>query len=634
MPIVPVPKFKNPFKSKNKSPPSRSNSTITSPSTLSPSVTFPPTPPTSTTSSSTLSSPPATPLPSKSSQAPVLPMPMAAISSPVPAAPASESPKVYNVLVLGETQSGKSTLVEFMKKYADPSVAINTKLIGTGFLSHTEKPSTYKIHTNLPEYHVADSTPKAKEPRVNYGEFLSLEDPYDFEDELNRRRNLTLVKGESSYPEMTFNIIDTPGLNATEGDDEQHVQKIFNALIDAKTIHLLIITISSGPFTQGLQDAIKCYVDMFPDFNGIIAFVHTHFNYNNLHPVRAQGSQAIEIRMDSLHKIMGRNTFAHFKIDCDVYNKKPIRDCITQNTLQRILELATFNRPVDMKHTVVNKTRKMRDIDNLLRDKFEATSRTIEQTLRFKDKEEGDLLSEIFMLETTIHKQDARIDVLKEYLIRHDVTRHEILFEQRRDLDYEAEGKGQKLLISFPPNGEGQPHIIEDKKMIRHGVNITEESGGRGSTFWWAEFERISPQNCVLHVKLYTAKRNKHLEEIAARKAELANLEEKRRISQVRRDEHAIQHRDKKEQIRDIVDNHADGIQILKYVTNEVISPDVFAALMNAKAYMGNTALCARQVQAVYTELARMELLPRSSSMGSRQSTSGSERQNSFATLR
>ncbi|KAF9278116.1 hypothetical protein BGZ74_003171, partial [Mortierella antarctica] len=280
----------------------------------------------------------------------------------------ADTQKTYNVLVLGETQSGKSTLIEHIRRYADPEVVFNTGAIGTGFLSHTQKVTIETVTTNLPGYQVVDK--KNKNAKVNYGEYMKkYKDEYDYEDALNVRKGLESTRGPARLQEtVKFNLIDTPGLNATGGDDEKHVQGIFGGLIEAKTIHLLIITISSGPFTQGLQDAIKCYVDMFPDFNGIIAFVHTHFDYKDFHHARKQASKAIELRTERLHDIMGRTTFPHFKIDCDIYNKKPIRDCITQNTIQKILELATFNQPVNMLHTVVNKTRKMRDIDNVLKD--------------------------------------------------------------------------------------------------------------------------------------------------------------------------------------------------------------------------------------------------------------------------
>ncbi|KAF9333343.1 hypothetical protein BG006_003758, partial [Podila minutissima] len=86
----------------------------------------------------------------------------------------------YNVLVLGETQSGKSTLIECMRKYADPLVEINTQALGTGF-------------SYAGEYYVQE---KGVE-RVNYGDFLKIPDEYDYEDALNMRKGFKRKKGAS-----------------------------------------------------------------------------------------------------------------------------------------------------------------------------------------------------------------------------------------------------------------------------------------------------------------------------------------------------------------------------------------------------------------------------------------------------
>ncbi|KAF9367893.1 hypothetical protein CPB97_005176, partial [Podila verticillata] len=64
----------------------------------------------------------------------------------------------YNILVLGETQSGKSTLIQFMRKYADTGTAIDTTALGAGFLSHTQKANITSISTDLPEYSVMDKS--------------------------------------------------------------------------------------------------------------------------------------------------------------------------------------------------------------------------------------------------------------------------------------------------------------------------------------------------------------------------------------------------------------------------------------------------------------------------------------------
>ncbi|KAG0345999.1 hypothetical protein BG004_002650 [Podila humilis] len=518
----------------------------------------------------------------------------------------------YNVLILGETQSGKSTFIECARKYANPDEVLDLKKLGTGFTSCTIETHETPILTDLPEHIVRD---KDKQ-QVNYGEFIKDGDEYDFEDSLNKRSSMTLdvVSSRLTKPAI-FNLIDTPGLNATkEGDDEKHVQKIFKKLIEVKTIHLLIITISSGPFTQGLQDAIKNYVDMFPDFNGIIAFVHTHFDYKNFHPNREKHMEAINLRTEKLHDIMGRLTFPHFKIDCDVYNKKPIRQCITNNAIQKVLELATFNSPVDMLHTVVNKTRKMRDIDNILQDKFQATSRTIERTLRFKDRVEGAMLSEIYRRETDIHQLEAEISVSNEYLIRHDSDRPEVLHEERHDLDYQSQIEKTEKTVRFPPAGTLE-YDISNRELLCHNVIYDEEPSdavqedlvARGAPWrsYTVNFHRTSPQHSVFHTKIYTAKRNLHSKDIEAKRQELVKLEEDLELAKHHRDVFDMQNGGRKERIKAIVDSHREGIEILRFVSNKVLSPLVFEALMDANAYKGDPAQCSKNVEKVYMRLAK-----------------------------
>ncbi|KAF9277462.1 hypothetical protein BGZ74_003326, partial [Mortierella antarctica] len=375
----------------------------------------------------------------------------------------------YNVLVLGETQSGKSTLIQCMRKYANPDIEVNTKALGTGFLSRTMEVKTEIIATNLPEHKVVDGNGA----NIDCRKFLRTPDENDYEDLLNMRKDLEMKKGNPRLPKpVQFNLIDTPGLNATGGDDEKHVQQIFDGLIKAKTIHLLLITISSGLFSQGLKDTIKAYVDMFPDFNGIIAFVHTHFDYKNFHPMHTQESRALDLKMESLHKTLGRTTFPHFKIDCNIRNKRPIRESITQNTIQKILELATFNRPMDMLLTVVNKTRKMRDIDNCLRPQFERAIAKTEQTQWLEDPREGELLAEVFRCETRIHELDAKVRVLDEFIVCHDVDQPEVLYEARLDMENEAGGQGQTVTVQYQETETRDRPLPIDRDILCHGIEL------------------------------------------------------------------------------------------------------------------------------------------------------------------
>ena len=523
----------------------------------------------------------------------------------------------YNVLVIGETQSGKSTLIQYMRKYANPYQKIDTSAIGTGYLSHSTKVANVSITTNLPEYYISDT--KDPKIRLDYEEFINIPCPYEYEDAINMRKGLTMIPGEPLLDkEVNIKLVDTPGLNATLGDDEANIQKIFDALIDAKSIHLILITVSSGPFTHGLQDAIQAYLNMFPGFNGIIAFVHTHFDYKYRHPANPLVSNAIDRRTQSLHKIMRRTSFAHFKIDCDIYNKKAIRECITQNTIQKILALATLNQPIDMLHTVINKTRKMRDIDNILRDKFEATSLTIEKTLRFNNKEEGDLLAQIYRNETTVHKLEAQIKVLDEFFARHDVELLEILHEERINMDYEVDDQGKSISIRYPKTGESE-FAIKRRDLLLHGVKLIDETPTDDMQQLWVDnsetpwgawegtFERTSQQS-VLHVKIYATKSSLNQDEINRKRAEYNQLKQDLVMAKMNRDSHAYENESKRQEIKTIVDRHSECIQVLGFVANHLLSAETFNALIAANAYIGNTAECAKKVEAVYMALAKADV--------------------------
>ncbi|KAG0240871.1 hypothetical protein BGX31_001580, partial [Mortierella sp. GBA43] len=60
--------------------------------------------------------------------------------------------KVCNILLLGPTQSGKSTFLEHVRQYANPSHKIDETYIGYGNKSHTKEPRVEIIETTLPEY--------------------------------------------------------------------------------------------------------------------------------------------------------------------------------------------------------------------------------------------------------------------------------------------------------------------------------------------------------------------------------------------------------------------------------------------------------------------------------------------------
>ncbi|KAG0343386.1 hypothetical protein BG005_002455 [Podila minutissima] len=243
---------------------------------------------------------------------------------------------------------------------------------------------------------------------------------------------------------------------------------------------------------------------------------------------------------------MGRTTFPHFKIDCEVYNKKPIRDCITQNTIRKILGLAILSQPINVLHTVIHKTRKMRNIDNILRDKFEATCILSEQILQFKNADEGELLAGGFCNEETrIDKLDPRMEELKE----------------RPRTEREGVGPGKSF--------EGIPTYTEQQCWEKDRQSLCKTC--------LSKFGRMAlPQRSVLDVKHATTSLNVDRKDIKQRRNEQVKLEERLQVATDFPDNHALKNEAKKQQIKEI-----------------------------SEAYKGDTAVCAKKVLHVYRSLVR-----------------------------
>ncbi|KAF9204835.1 hypothetical protein BGZ59_000829 [Podila verticillata] len=479
----------------------------------------------------------------------------------------------YNVLVLGETQSGKSTLIQSIRKYADTSIDIDTTALGTGFLSHTQKVNITSISTDLPECSVVDKSGT----NIIYSKFIKMPDGNDFEDALNMRHGLETTKGRPRLSMSTkFNIIDTPGLNSTGRDDEQNVQSIFNALNTISTIHLILITFSLGPFTRGLNDAIKTYVDLISGFPGTIAFVNTHFDYKYFHPTRAQISHAIDHRTERLRRIIGETMIHSFKIDCNISSRRPIRNCITQNTILEILELATLSQPVHLPRSFLAKTRKMRDIDNILRPQFESALADFERTTVLQGPNEKELLADVLLCNTRIHKLKIKIKALDEFFVRQEVPLLEIQYNERVDMQ----------------------HMVIDQKRT---VEICHQE---------TRVQHVPIQRDQLHhqVKIHTTMLNKCRADIEENRKQHWVLQRKMERAIRRRDKNA-HHREKwSQEVMDAIDDHAEKLQVLEFLASEFLMPEVFKALINAEAYIGDTAQCIKKVQKVYAGLARKHL--------------------------
>ncbi|KAG0025668.1 hypothetical protein BGZ82_009896 [Podila clonocystis] len=425
------------------------------------------------------------------------------------------STPTYNILLLGETQSGKSTLMEALQKYADPEYTITRDRIGDRCFSKTSDIITATIHTDLPSYF---TTIIDQGVRVDYGQLLDVSQE-DYEDELDQKV-YRLQREQSSHPKFTFNLIDTPGLNDSSLFDEVNIALIFKALENIKSIHLVVITVANNPFTEGLRGALQSYVNLLPELNGNIVFLHTRIDYAKMHPDDEEFSGYMAEKQRILHDLMGRDTVPHILIDNDLESQKTIRICITQNMLRDLLGMATFNQSVPIEAMVMNKTEKMQIVDSILRHKYHEIIIARETTLGGKNREEQAVLARIGDLKARIAEHEQTLQDIKRDLAFYDkdslVLHHEESYQQGVSLMGLVE-PAKAMYFPGKTRAEKQGfihHSIDHIDILERNVKILQQAGGLGQAFWAVRFRNRKQQNGLYRVKIYITKRKKFSEKI------------------------------------------------------------------------------------------------------------------------
>ncbi|KAF9168953.1 hypothetical protein BGX20_010994 [Mortierella sp. AD010] len=402
--------------------------------------------------------------------------------------------KILNVLLLGDTQFGKNTFIEFVKEYADPDYTIDSSNIASSISSYSKEVIHSTVHTDLPMMSVVENASGSSPIEVYLGSLINdWPDFDDFEDALNLKNLRTIRVQPSGFPtQYQFNFFDVPlDLNDTTQGDEVHMASIYQALRCAKDVSLVLITVGTTTFTPGFQAVVKCYFDMFPGLHRLTAFVHTHANYQDLHPSREKSILRLATRIEQLNDLMREDSCSHFVIDCDLKTTSAVRTCITQNTIRNILCLAPLNEPVAVNRIQIYKSPKIKYTDSILVEKYKSIVDGMSMSERFK------------------YSQEAHLDELRsderdfgEHTKEHNTSDQIMIYESSFDEKWKIFHRNKIHYMEFPD----QERVILKKSISCNNVKIVEEQGGEGKSYWKIELRRRSFKNGFLHAKLYTTK--------------------------------------------------------------------------------------------------------------------------------
>ncbi|KAK3820258.1 MAG: hypothetical protein J3Q66DRAFT_168687 [Benniella sp.] len=415
--------------------------------------------------------------------------------------PPLESLPVYNILLLGTTQSGKSTFLEGVKQYADPSYKVNHDRIGKGNKTCTLDVHTEMITTNLPVYRLYDLKADANEELDIFSMFLE-KSVKACKILLECDEGLKLCAEEMPDSKWArFRIIDTPGLDDTKGNDIPNIAKTFSALSDIDEIHLvLIINSLETPVLPSQEAAYKSYFQVFEELKSLLTIVHTKVPNIHRHPKDTKIGEKFSERTAIFNEIAGFEVPAK-TIDCDLDEEAGLTHvCLTRNTIREILEMATVKTPVFSLRTNVCKPPAMIAVDDVLRKKYKEEMDSVIKSSSALD-EASQLDIQIQKIEEDISAENALIQELDtDDLIQ--------LFDERFEEGWKFTGWEwvEEHTMEFPL----QEFTITRMRVAQQSINILDEDGGEDKKYWNIRFSRKWVQSGYYHVVLSTTSRNKH----------------------------------------------------------------------------------------------------------------------------
>lgn len=428
---------------------------------------------------------------------------------------------LYNILVIGPSQSGKSTFIEFVKRYADPKYNFNSGLTGTGNRSSTKEARMEVIASQLPIYKLYDNNYRRDDNDEDSTETREIDidaalshsniKPFknilarDCDDGLEVRQEMA-----SSSEWARFRFIDTPGLEDTGGNDIQNLAKIFEALSKVDKFHLVLIVDSHyKTLTPTITEAFMTYFHVFKELDSLAMILHTHVPNINRHPSKSDIPLKLRERSEFFDNIAGRKIQTRW-IDCDKEEHGPANICLTHNTIREVLEIATIKTPVSRRKTFVRRPLKMATVDDVLRRQYQEKFDSVQKLCRN--------LGEIDQLSIEIGMTERKVSNLDKLVKTYDTDDLITLFEYYLDESWTYFSEADHHELDFREQEFTIAKKAEVKRMMSplfREDGSSPEEGGEGFKFWKFKFRRQSFRTGYYYVVLSTTSREKYQKHIA-----------------------------------------------------------------------------------------------------------------------
>jgi len=325
-------------------------------------------------------------------------------------------PDFRNVVIVGVTQSGKTTLLNTVAEHCgtQPYQPLPT---GNGLLSCTQQCATREFQTTAQS---CDYQPllENREP-LHQGRELTLQ---GF---LANRAFTAHRKYHSALP-LKVRLIDTPGLADSNGNDDEIVTDIAKSVNLQSSISCVFLVIKkSTTFTANVKEKIQYYMNFLQDYNSSVAVIHT--GWSPLEPSVGAEREKSRLFIDS--QLEGVN-LTHFFVDLvlpsqeDDLRKPYIEHCkaLRCNTLNSILCFIQSCPIIPSKKILIPKTDTFRKVhDQKLLSALDGFEASTKNTLEIMGSTLDQLVSQVEAVQKDISKLECESRKHRERLDYIDV---------------------------------------------------------------------------------------------------------------------------------------------------------------------------------------------------------------------
>lgn len=429
--------------------------------------------------------------------------------------PAYDEVPTINVIVTGESQQGKSTLIRQLARYAGTSgLSIG---IGDGNKTCTMEVGNYDLSVTLRGYQLVDLNNERIE-KQNYSDLATLDDS-----------EAKVVEVKDAYaPTFRFRFIDTPGLNDTYGEDLSIMSRILSRALDLGHINALIYVRSvDSPFGTSFKNFFRYIQRSMPNLcNGLIV-AHSYFTVDRVEEFLNENHRLDEIRQKAFEAAT-QLELQHFFMDNSPDPTSPFAVMQSLNEIYRLLSHISSQKPLPVKTMKLLKTDAMRHLDvhvvNTLKD---LTHRLDKEWISGKSTAEI-LKSNVITAQREISKLKIKIETKQAQILALN-TDDEILLGKKSCVEhYSFIGD---LLFQLKLN-LGRRKLTYDSDYVISSVTKSCSGGSewlseelRG-TSWRAEISGNNFRDINGTATFYTTSKLKNKKEIEALEAAVLDLKD------------------------------------------------------------------------------------------------------------